>query len=767
MKDGIRLVCHGSATPASDLVPKAIAMVDRLREVDEYAYQQWQVSPNQRIDVKLNGTHATVWIWEGEGDGAACPLYVSGMTWDGVLLRRTDPDTGQSSKATRWFQPSEAYRKRTGLPSGWQTIDAMNVGVNPYATTPFYFPSNGPNYWRQEGWAQIATLHACSYSGTMRQVVQVLLGMDSVVPYRYDAYCTHGIWTHSAKGKRKDWLLEISAARGVLAMPLSACHSTVPKESVLGYVPTGRTFPDGAALEAGIKDGSVRRLLAAKDLEPFYSKSPIFGRCGWAYSASGRKACNIATSPDSLTLNGVNCPLPRMSLFVIDIQPDNNGEPTTATMAMQESGIAIGGGGGGALKGQIRYPSDDTTSVSFSPALPSEPLIDYASAEAPLYCWYSNEEMQVVRMSTSPKSTKRPPDENPKPRYPGNAAYPLPDGPMHANIYWVINGPGAIGQEFIEYPEVANATVRPNRGMSSPALSMSSDIEYSGARKKYYAEATAFSIIETGSMSLGTNTYMPAAVARVTSSTSNGQTKLNFDCVVVPPVEREGVAHYRYTSETEAGPIDSRIDSYKMYFRSGLYEAPSTTDWEASPLTINYELKQLLGGTLPYSYLPIYSVDVFGMVLRSSSAGYGGNYGDTMPPSIFPFVVGETATDTMAEVVSMFSHLLPLSGTESSSLPRTTVRASATFVGSGGVVVPLELDATDMSTSNPSPKWVRSNPEPDGTLHAFMCMRSADGKKYHISPNIDQYGWGCSNFGNYVAPPETSRNWTINFVGDA
>ena len=27
MKDGIRLICAGTATPASDLVPKAVAMV--------------------------------------------------------------------------------------------------------------------------------------------------------------------------------------------------------------------------------------------------------------------------------------------------------------------------------------------------------------------------------------------------------------------------------------------------------------------------------------------------------------------------------------------------------------------------------------------------------------------------------------------------------------------------------------------------------------------------------------------------------------------
>ncbi len=769
MKDGIRLVCSGNATPASSLVPKAIAMVDRLREVDEFGYQQWQVSDTQRIDVKLNGTHATIWIWEDESESAeACPLYVSGMTWEGVRIKRSDPETGQTVRATRWFQPSQAYRSRAQLAAGWQTIDAMKVEPNPIATIPFFTPPDGPTSWRQEGWAQIATLHACSYSGAMRQVVQVLLGMDAVVPYRYDFACTHGVWVNSADGKRRDWLIEISKARGVLAMPLPSCTSTTPPDSVLGYTPKGQTFPDGADLADAIKAGDVRQLMPADGLVDFYSKGGLFSRCGWAYSLSGRKACNIVTSPDRLTLNGVVCELPRMSLFVIEISPNDKGEPAGASISMVESGIAIGGGGNGAQKWQIRYPSSEATSVSFSPALPNETLIDYASAEAPLYCWYDGEDIQVVRIKTAPKRTARPPDEDPKPRYPGNAEYPAPDGPMYANIYWIVSGPENLGRKFIEYPAVAYASARPNRSMSSPILDITDDVEYAGERSTHYAEATAFSIIATGSQYFPfTNTYRPTAIARITTTYSSGNTSTHYDCVVVPPSEREAVVHYRYTREVEAGPVSSRIDSYVVVRRAGSYEAPSSTDWGASPLVINYELKQEFGGLPPYDHAQIYNPGDLGPIFRTSTAAYGGNYGEASIPIGFTFVSGVTQTESTQEVVDKFASLMPLSWAESTPLPKKTVSAKAVFAGTGGVYVPIQLDDTDRSAFTADNKWTKLNPEQDGTLHSFMCIRSAEGRRYHISPNIDAYGWECSNFGAYQTPPDNTKNWSINFVGDA
>ena len=121
MKDKIRLVCYGNATPASKLVPIGIGMVDRLREVDEYGFGQFQVTDTQRIEVKLNGRHATVSIWDySEESGESCPEYMSGMTQYNVDALRYDPVTGDQYNGLWGFSPSAAYAAENELATGWQ-----------------------------------------------------------------------------------------------------------------------------------------------------------------------------------------------------------------------------------------------------------------------------------------------------------------------------------------------------------------------------------------------------------------------------------------------------------------------------------------------------------------------------------------------------------------------------------------------------------------------------------------------------------------------
>ena len=172
---------------------------------------------------------------------------------------------------------------------------------------------------------------------------------------------------------------------------------------------------------------------------------------------------------------------------------------------------------------------------------------------------------------------------------------------------------------------------------------------------------------------------------------------------------------------------------------------------------------------MPYSASVIYDLSGFGTIFKSSEAAYGGSYQDTKIPSSFIFVSGPggTGTDSTEEVTLKLANLMPLSGTENSPSPKKTVTAQAKFAGTGGVLVEIALDATDKDHFSVDNKWTLKNPQADGTLHSFMCIRSAEGRRYHISPNIDAYGWECSNFGTYQTPPDNTKNWSINFVGDA
>ncbi len=771
MKDGIRLICAGTATPASDLVPKAVAMVDRLREVDgEFGYQQWRVSDTQFIEVKINGTHATIWIWESDKEGGKrCPEYLSGMTWDGVLVKRTDPDTGKEVLGTRYFQPSLAYAARKGLPAGWQVGNGMRASTNPFEIAPGFVPLDGPGYWTQQGWAQIATLHACAYSGTMRQVVQVLLGMSVTVPYRYDFYCTHGVWTSTSKGKRDDWLVEISQSRGVIAQRLPKCRASVPAESVLGYVPTGETFPTGVALAAAIEAGTVRQLIAADNpvLKAYFERSPIYHDCGWAFSRSGRLVSNVSSVPTTIVLNGVTCSVASTNVHTIRITGGEDG-PTAATIESGSDGTAVAGGGNEGLKCQLRVPIDGTP-MTWAPSLPSESLADYLSANAIVHVWYEGEELKTVSMATDPANTARPDDELPRPRNPGNTPYPTePEYGLNVGTYWLMSD-ASYYQEFVEYPASLNSSSRRNRSMSSPARGFALD-NLSNARRTYFAERTGFTFHQSGLSSFPfSNQVHPEAAVRVHSTVSNGQSVIYYDDVVVPPYEREGVIHYRYKHTQDAGPKTSEMVTGILIYATWDYKASTLTDWGSTPLTIIYDLDHEYlpeDGRYFVTFLSSPSTNPFpSEYLKGDFGSYGGGGLPGEPPNPWVYVTGDT-TYSDPGGISTLSGLFPYYASDTNPAPAPRATADAVFSGSGGISFSLSLSFADADPSTTTNNWTRKNPSATGDITSLKVIRSADGARYFASPNLNTGGYSCSNFGGYESPPSDIPVWSINFVGD-
>lgn len=761
MKDGIRLVCLGAATPASDLVPKAVAMVDRLREVDEYGYQQCQVSDTQRIDVKLNGSHGTVWIWEGEGGESRCPGYFSGVTMDGVLVTRSDPDTGETQFGVRYFQPSEAYQQQTGMPAGWQVVSGMDAPAAEFAGTPAFTPLHGPGSWRQRGWAQISTLHASSYSGTMRHVVQILLGMSLSVSYQFGFYCTHGIWTNTVNGVRDDWLIEISMDRGVLAMRMPGCRASVPKENPLGYVPLGKTFPSGEALEVAIKEGSVRRLLWPDALEGFYARGPLYQDCGWAFSKSGRLASNTSTVPTTIYLNGTACNVASTRVDTISINGDETG-PTAATITAGASGTAVGGGGNGALKCQLRVPIGGIP-ITWAPSLPSESLADYLSASAIVHCWYEGEDLKTVLMATDPANNDRPEDENPRPRPAGVAPYPAP---ASIGLYW-LQKDEFYYQEYVEYPENVVSSNRRNRSMSSPVTGFARD-QLSNYRSTYRGERTGFTFHQNG---LDTwpfsNQVIPMAGVRVLSTTCFGRSVVYYDDVVIPPYEREGVIHYRYKTVQDAGPLTSKIESGILRGPAWNYKALDTTGW---PPVMIYELVDYVdepGGLHNVIFYNNNASPYPSTYLLGDSGAWGGGGFAGKPPNPWTFVNNVTSYYDFGGEVTL-GNLKPYFETDVIPAPPKTATAQAEFSGSGNVRFSLSLDGDDANPAMIDNKWTRTNPSAiGGDITSLKVIRSSDGTQYVASANLATSAM-IVKINTFYAPISPDANiWAVNFVGDA
>ena len=154
------------------------------------------------------------------------------------------------------------------------------------------------------------------YSGKMAKLVQLLMGygrtksisidettkIDGVqIKYDYRWNRSHGVVTAADD---KPWLIEISSANGVIAMPLPMTSYKISNSSaqdvlqeaklLFGGLPSGATFKTGVELEDLITEGSVVRLMSSTELDDFYSKSGLCQDMGWSFNDSGSEAHNMA-----------------------------------------------------------------------------------------------------------------------------------------------------------------------------------------------------------------------------------------------------------------------------------------------------------------------------------------------------------------------------------------------------------------------------------------------------------------------------------------
>lgn len=208
------------------------------------------------------------------------------------------------SSALRSFHPSDPCARAYDLDDAWQDSAKLN-------TTPL----------------QVTTVTPSLYTGSMKRVVQALLGLgkyrtdapayltgltstaerSAVIRHDYQWMRSHGIYR---AGPKNHWIIEVSQANGVLAMPLITIPrtrspsfragliargdtDTVKVIDEFGGIPSDEGMPTGNALITALAQGRVLRLLTAAQMEPFYkNKGPYSPYLGWAFAETLGEARN-------------------------------------------------------------------------------------------------------------------------------------------------------------------------------------------------------------------------------------------------------------------------------------------------------------------------------------------------------------------------------------------------------------------------------------------------------------------------------------------
>lgn len=309
-------------------LPFARSCITKLKKLGTpYAAQSFEID-GASIKVRVEPGHEYIRIEGGR-------LLLSGFVGDGAIMGDVYDDDGKFVKTINWSETAqgqitwymEKFWPRSDLrPKG--TTGWLTRGSQPKKLANLDLTFNGTSFKAQGvpypdaralGYGKRGP--ASMYTGTMRKVVQVLLGAckgtpraiqtdkadnlnqpnglnNADIPYGYTYNCSHGIFTCSDHTKEKPnvWVIEISQYRGVLAWKLdttvvNAKTNNPDVYQALGYMPRATKRP--ASTDADQK-GLVQLMPADHaQLRGYWSHEPLYPECGWAFSYSGRAAANI------------------------------------------------------------------------------------------------------------------------------------------------------------------------------------------------------------------------------------------------------------------------------------------------------------------------------------------------------------------------------------------------------------------------------------------------------------------------------------------
>jgi len=262
-------------------------------------------------------------------DRETVPDFLSGVAYTGEFDENDRLDD---------FRPTRECAQLFRLQPARQNIKRLGVEIHPS------FPEMEDENRRL---TQYAKLRPTMFSGTMRKLVQLLMGYGFLpdrsrhektiygdrfvrksnvtfdpppadfersvkrngvqIQYDYRFARTHGL-TKGADGKW--WIVEIKNERGVHAMPIELHKGSMTDRfrqkledmgdnagieaiDLFGGFPLGVPFPSSTEeLEAKVRAGMILKGAPAADLEQFYELQYYSTACGWSFSESGKEAVN-------------------------------------------------------------------------------------------------------------------------------------------------------------------------------------------------------------------------------------------------------------------------------------------------------------------------------------------------------------------------------------------------------------------------------------------------------------------------------------------
>ncbi len=352
--DVVRLTTSGDPERCRELLPLALALVRRTQERMRVGGLA-QLSSQERFGrdayayaVIAGGVSAVHIVadarasdMEQESERTVdTPDFLSGAVRNGYIVEIPEDPPRPAHRTLRSFHPSQACALRFVMPLAYQDVDRL-------AVEPDESLANELENAAENGivFSQYTKLRPTLFSGTMRHLVQVLLGFGKPsrqsgqpssiydrkgkareaphepsardrrtarsglqVAFDWHFSRTHGI-TFGADGR--PWLVEIGTTQGVMAMPLPLRVETTTAEfrarldkaadaealevvDRYGGFPTGEGFPPSDEIDAWVRAGRILRLVSDDDMAPFYAYSPYSNQLGWAFNLAGDEAHHTA-----------------------------------------------------------------------------------------------------------------------------------------------------------------------------------------------------------------------------------------------------------------------------------------------------------------------------------------------------------------------------------------------------------------------------------------------------------------------------------------